>query len=161
MVLFKCTHERSACSVFVQFLFSFCSICSAFDMHSREIIELAKEKHANGFSYRPVSQKLNLPRSTVQYMINNDYSRVKAKRGFKHVAVGFKKLGIKRCFALLKKRKERVTASKTLRETALKISRRTVHRALSRMRYRYKNAKFTIILTKNRKKIEYASALND
>ena len=57
-------------------------------MLSREIIELAKEKHANGFSYRRISQELNLPRSTVQYMIKNDYSRVKAKRGPKHVTVG-------------------------------------------------------------------------
>ena len=120
-------------------------------MHSREVIELAKEKHANGFSYRRTSQELKLPRSTMQYMIKNDYSRVKAKRGPKHVAVGFKKLCIKRCLALLKKRKDRVTASKVLRETALKISRRTVHRALSRMKYRYTNAKITIILTKKQK----------
>ena len=59
-------------------------------MHSREIIELAKEKHANDFSYRRISQKLSLPKSTVQYMIKNDYSRVNAERGPKHVAVGFK-----------------------------------------------------------------------
>ena len=84
-------------------------------------------------------------------MIKNDYSRVKAKRGPNHAAVGFKKGCIKRCFTLLKKRKERVTASKVLRETALKISRKTVHRALSRMRYRYKKAKFTIVLKKKQK----------
>ena len=120
-------------------------------MHSREIIELAKEKHANDFSYRPISQELSLPRSTVQYMIMNDYSRVNAEQGPKHVAVGFKKLYKKRCVALRKKRKEKVTASKILRETALKISRRTVHRALSRMRYGYKNAKFKIILIKKQK----------
>ena len=88
---------------FVQFLFSFCSVCSAFDMHSCEIVELAKEKHANGFSYRRISQEVKLPRSTVQYMIKNDYSRVKAKRGPNHVAVGCKKLRIKQCIALLKK----------------------------------------------------------
>ena len=140
--------------------FNFCSVCSVFDMHSRNIIVLAQGKHANSFSYRQISQELNLPRSTVQYMIKNDYSSVKAKRGLKHVAVGLTKLCIKRYIALLKKRKERVTASQILRESALKISRRTVHRALSRMRYRYKNAKFTIILTKKRKKTEYASALN-
>ena len=96
-------------------LFSFCSVCSVFDMHSRDIIELAQKKHANGFSYRQISQELNLPRSTVQYMIKNDYSSVKAKRGLKHVAVGFKKLCIKGYIALRKKRKDRVTASKILR----------------------------------------------
>ena len=61
-------------------------------MQSSEIIELAKDKHANSFSYRRISQELILLRSTVQYIINNDYSKVKAKRGPKHVAVGFKKL---------------------------------------------------------------------
>ena len=120
-------------------------------MHSLDIIQLAKEKHANDFSYHRISQELSLPRSTVQYMIKNGYSRVKAKRGPKHVAVGFEKLRIKRCIAPLKKRKERVTASKVLKETALKMSRRTIHRALSRMRYGYKNAEFTIILTKKQK----------
>ena len=61
-------------------------------MYSREINELAKENFANGFSYRRISQELNLPRSAVHYMIKNDFSRVKAKRGPKHVAIGFKNL---------------------------------------------------------------------
>ena len=120
-------------------------------MHSREIIEIAKEKHANGFSNCRISQALNLPKSTVQCMIKNDYARVKAKREPKQVTLGFKKLCKKRCIALLKKRKKRLTASKVLRETAPKISKRTVHRALSGMRYRYKNAKLTIVLTKMQK----------
>ena len=75
-------------------MFNFCSVCSVFDMHSRETIELAKEKFANGFSYRRISQELNLLRSTVQYLIKNDYSRMKAKQEPKHVAVGFKKFSI-------------------------------------------------------------------
>ena len=70
-------------------LFSLCSVCSVFDM--TVFVQLAKENHANGFSYRRSSQKLNLLRLTVHYMINNDHSRVKAKRGPKHVVVGFKK----------------------------------------------------------------------
>ena len=61
-------------------------------MHSREINELAKEKLAIGFSYRRNSQELNLRRSAVQYMTENDFSRVKSKRGPMDVAVGFKKL---------------------------------------------------------------------
>ena len=76
-------------------------------MHSREIIELAKDKHAKDFSYRQLSQELKLPRSRLQYMIKNDYSRVKANRGPKHVVVGFKKLCIKQYIAIMKKAKKK------------------------------------------------------
>ena len=46
-----------------------------------------------------ISRQLNLPKSTVQNMIKNDYSSVKAKWEPKHVVVGFKKRCIKRCIA--------------------------------------------------------------
>ncbi len=51
----------------------------AFQMHSREIIDLAKQKSAQGKFHRKIGEKLILLKAAVKYMINNSYNRKKCK----------------------------------------------------------------------------------
>ena len=46
-------------------------------MHSKEIINLAKRKSAEGKFSKKIALELYLTKSTVQYMVNNNYDRSK------------------------------------------------------------------------------------
>ena len=44
-------------------------------MHSEEIIDLENQKLAEEKSHKKIAERLNLSKSTVQYMINNSCNR--------------------------------------------------------------------------------------
>ena len=51
----------------------------AIQMHSKEIIDLAKQKPAQGKFHKKIAEKLILFKAAVQYLINNSYNRRKCK----------------------------------------------------------------------------------
>ncbi len=103
-------------------------------MHSKELIELVRQEA------RPVGptkkcSDFGLAKSSVRYMIGNNYNGKKEKRRSKPAIGKREQYAIKVQIMHLEKSRERVTASKIIRKYLLQASRSTVQRALLTMEF--------------------------
>ena len=85
-------------------------------MHSKEIINLVKEKSVSGQSYKKIALDLGLSKSTVAFMAKNNYG---IKRGRPKVITKVEDFRIKREVARLKQHKEKITSRKIQKQTVL------------------------------------------
>lgn len=120
-------------------------------MHSKEIIQLVKEKSKQGLSEMKISELLNIKKSTVHYMIHNNYERFKMKPGNKSKLTKFDKLKMKRIVDELLQNDVPVTALKVSREIDTQVSKRTMQRSLKSLNYKFGKCKKSIQLTKSKK----------
>lgn len=116
-----------------------------------EIITLVKKLSAEGKSYRAIHASLQLPISTIQYIVKNNYHRPKPNVGRPTVVSRFHRVSIKREISKIQKLKERVTSRKIKNNCNLQFSKRTIQRALQRLGFNYKKAQKSIVLTKTHK----------
>ena len=120
-------------------------------MHSMEIITLVKKLSAEGKSYRAIHASLQLPISTIQYIVKNNYHRPKPNVGRPTVVSRFHRVSIKREISKIQKLKERVTSRKIKKYCNLQFSKSIIQRALQRLGFNYKKAQKSIVLTKTHK----------
>lgn len=121
-------------------------------MYSDDIIQKVRELYTIHNNYRKVSSLINIPESTVRYMVNNDYTKKKKKSGRKNLITRRDEVKIKREVRNLNSRGERASARKILQNLNLHVSLRSVHRILNKLNFKYESAKKEIKLTKIHKK---------
>lgn len=118
-------------------------------MHSLELVNLVKSKHKEGMSLSKIANDCNLSRGSVQYMVKNNYNRIKKTSGRKRKISKKEALCLKRCCENFIQNGEKATARKIISELNLQVSNRTVQRHLRSVGYVAKVAKQKIQLTKN------------
>src|SRR5438045_3276570 len=120
-------------------------------MHEKEIITLAKRKFANGLSYDMIASDLDL-KSTVQYMVTNDYEREKKKAGAPKSINKRLSSQLVRTAKSRISRGEAVSAPVLIKDLQLDISPRTVQRELKQKGFTYTNVLKTLPLTAKHRK---------
>ena len=68
-------------------------------MHSKELIEIVKQKRASGASYGIIGQEMGLKRASVQSIVNNN--KKKKRQGRPPIIKTRKSMQIKRCLKTL------------------------------------------------------------
>lgn len=117
-------------------------------MHSKEIIDKVKKLYKKEKSIRKVAKRLDIPVSSVAFMINNDYDKVRKKRGPKFKINARKTMLIKKEVRRLNGINEKVTASKVKKACDVNVSVRSIQRKLANLNFNYGNVSKTIPLTK-------------
>ena len=120
-------------------------------MHSKELIEKVKEKFGKVGCLIETARSFELPLSTVEYMVKNDYNKSKKKRGRRPALSPRENLQIKREIKRLKIGQERVTARKIKENLNLDCHQKTIERRLKGLNMKYKNSTKKIILKKEHK----------
>lgn len=120
-------------------------------MYSKDLIDKVKQLYDQDKSIAKVASKLSLPYTTVQYMVKNDYDRVKGKRGRPKLLKEREKTKIKRSVRQLNQRGEKVSALKVINETNSVVSKSTMRRQLNELGFKYKKVKQSIVLTQKHK----------
>lgn len=107
---------------------------------------------------RSVSSKLDMALSTVYYMVNNDYSRLKKKTGPRKIITPKQATLIKLEVKRLQSKKHRVFARKIKEKCKVEASVRTVQRAMTKLGLTYKKIPQKLPLTDSHKKerVEFA-----
>lgn len=116
------------------------------------LIQLIKSKRNDGESIGSISLQLKVPKSTVQYVISNNYNKMKKKTGPRKKVDRRLQLRIKRECQNLNLNETKITSRKIRNNCNLDVSLRTVQRSLSVLGYQYKKAKQDIVLTAHHKK---------
>ena len=102
-------------------------------------------------NFRSLASKLDMGLSTVHYMLNNDYSRLKKKTGPRKIITPKQATLIK--FEVKRQSKnQRVFARKIKENCEVEASVRTVQRAMTKLGLTYKKIPQKIPLTDNQKK---------
>lgn len=127
-------------------------------MYSKDLIEKVRELYNQNKNIRETSRILNINYSTVNYMIKNDYARVKIKPGPKKIIKNRLKTRIKRQAKIIKSKNQKVTANKIKNNCDIDASLRTVQRALSELGLTYNKIPKKLPLTKahKQKRVECA-----
>ncbi len=120
-------------------------------MHSEEIIDLENQKLAEEKSHKKIAERLNLSKSTVQYMINNSYNWKKCKTGPKPALSKTEKYKIGVEFLRLKNFKKLISSQKLKISCTLKASSATLRRQLNREGLKYSSKPKTLVLTQIQK----------
>lgn len=115
------------------------------------IRDLARQLHANGTSLCQIAKILKKSKSTVHYLLNNDYGRVKNYKGSARKITQRDENRIKRACRSMKSDGELITSSKLQKELELECSTRTVQRKLKELGMTYKIVKQEIPLTAEQK----------
>lgn len=126
-------------------------------MHHKSVIETVKRLHQSGKSLNEISEELQITKSTVQYMVKNNYRRLKKKTGPKQKIDKKCKLRIKRDCNKLMEAGEKMTSTKIIKESNLMLSKSTAQRCLKSLGMKYKTARKELELTANHraKRIEH------
>lgn len=124
-----------------------------------EIVINVKMLHEEGYSYNQISEKLNVTKSQVQYILNRKLKTLKKKTGPKRKVDKSMMLSIKRHSSYLEKKGERVNSTKIIRNLGLNVSRSTAQRTIRKIGLKYKKAKRSIILGNKHKaeRLKYAA----
>jgi hypothetical protein len=117
-------------------------------MHSKEIIDKVKKLYKKEKSIRAVGKRLDLPVSSVAFMVNNNYDKVRKKRGPKFKINARNTMLIKKKVRRLNGINEKVTASKIKKACDVDLSVRSIQRKLANLNFNYGNITKTIQLTK-------------
>jgi len=117
-------------------------------MYSKDIISLVKRKRLDGLSLNAIAKDLKLSKSTVQYMIGNEYDRLKKTSGPKKKIN--EKVTAKICQMARKIRdgNQVVTARKVKAELSYDISIRSIQRTLSGNNFKYQSVERYMPLSK-------------
>lgn len=107
-------------------------------MYSKDLIEKVRELYSVNKSYRKVGSLLKMDWTTVRYMVNNDYSRLKRKRGPKKMITPREERLIKREIKRLQGSNQKVFASKIRTNCKIEAKVRTVERSLKALGLTYK-----------------------
>ena len=109
-------------------------------------------------NYRKVGLIFKIDHSTVRYIVKNDYTRVKKKRGPKKKISPREKTKIKVEVKRLQSKNERVFARKIKTSCNIDTSLRTLQRAMSELGLEYKKIQQKLPLTNKHKKqrVEFA-----
>ena len=101
------------------------------------MIALVKHKSNSGESYARIGRELSLSKSTIHYMVRNDYHRAKKKTGRPEKLSKRDKNAISTEIQILQQQGERVTSMKLVRNCSLQASDSTVRRYLTRSKLRH------------------------
>ena len=112
-----------------------------FSMHHKDIIESVKRLHQSGKSLNEISLALQITKSTIQYMVKNNYRRLKKKTGPKPKIDKKLKLRIKRDCNKLMEAGEKVTSTKIIKESNLMVPKSAAQRCLKSLGMKYKKAR--------------------
>lgn len=111
------------------------------------IIELRDQ----GFSLNQISSKINVPRSTIQYILKPHEAKGTKITGRPKVIQSKEKKVIKSSITRLNKKQERITVKKILNQTKLKVSHNSIRRFMKGKGMQYKVIKQKIILSEIQK----------
>ena len=106
-------------------------------MKDKAIIELVQKKRSEGMSLQKIADQLYLSKSTVQYMVKNDYNRPKKRRGPKKRLTERISSRIKRAARKIRNNCGLVTAKKVRDEAAPEFSIRRIQMELKKLGFRY------------------------
>jgi transposase len=120
-------------------------------MHSKEVIQKVKQFYQEEKSLRKVAARLDLSVSSVSYILNNNYDKVKKKRGPKTIINKRKNTLIKKEVRKLKGLSQKVTAEKIKTACNIDANIRTVQRKLSELNFKYGNVQKKLPLNKKHK----------
>jgi transposase/YHS domain-containing protein len=121
-------------------------------MHNEELIAKVKQLYEKHKNYHKVARILSESYTSVRFMVLNDYSKPKAKRGPKQKISPREKTRIKREIRKLSGEGERVTAKKLKDTLQIKASLRTIQRNAKRQGFKYQKAVKKINLSPSHKK---------
>lgn len=107
-------------------------------MHSLELINKVRQLYKKEKSYDKVRKLLKMGKLTVQYIVKNDYSRLKKVRGPEKKVTRREESRIKREIKRLQGQNEKIFASKIKINCSIEASVRTVERALKDLGLTYK-----------------------
>jgi transposase len=127
-------------------------------MHSKEVIEMVKKFYKKDKSLRKVAKRLSMSVSSVSFIINNNYDKVKKKRGPKFLINERKTTLIKKEVRRLNDLNEQVTANKIKSACDLDVHLKTIQRKLFFLNFNYGNIPKKLPLTKKHKeeRMKYA-----
>ncbi|XP_074599799.1 uncharacterized protein LOC141854134 [Brevipalpus obovatus] len=108
-------------------------------MYPMELIDKVKAYFEKVKCLQKTAQVFDLPLSTTEYMVKNDYGKKKKRRGRRSVLSPRENLQIKREVKRLETDQERVTARKVKENCNLTCHQKTVERRLKKMNMKYKN----------------------
>ena len=129
-------------------------------MHSVEIIDRVKETFEANRSIRKTAKIYNLPTSTVQYMVKNDYKKTKKDIGRPRSIGSKENTRIKKEIRSLNASGSIVTARKVLKNLDLNVSVRTMRRRINSLGFKYKKIQNKIQLSKKHQQNRLAFAEN-
>lgn len=125
--------------------------------YNEDIKKNILDDRSKGLSYLELSKKYNIPKSTIQYMIQNK-NNIKLRRGPKYKIDKYDKRRIRSTLDRCNNIGEKVEARNILNEFNLNVSIRTMQRCLKSMKFNYKNflTKFKLTTKNKRTRVEYA-----
>ncbi len=122
-------------------------------MYSDDLIEKVRASYKRKKNYRAVASHFGMHHSTVAYMVNNDYSRLKRKTGPRKKISARQTTKMKLEVKRLQGRHEHVYARKIKNNCDIEASVRTVERALSELGFNYSKVLKQLPLTAKHKKV--------
>ena len=119
-------------------------------MHNESIRSLAKRLRSEGKTYKEIAEILGFSLFSARKLCTYQ-CKIRKQRGPKFKINKTIQLQIKRKIFTLKSNAKKVTCSILIKELDLNVSKTTVQRYMTRIGYKYKRAKYQIILSAKHK----------
>ena len=106
-------------------------------MYSKETIQRVKAAANDGYSERTIASIMKIPKSSVHYIIHNDYDKKKKKTGTPKKLKKRDVLSIKREVNKLSKKGSKVSSNKIKKNLDLQVSTRTIQKTMNEIGFRF------------------------